>query len=310
MGHVPLTNITIPVFNRYEETLTTIDALRKTAAKGFVLTVVDNGSDAPLGGELLRLYREGVIDHLFVLDANYGVSCACNVGWNCVEAPFFLKLDNDIKVFSASWLEDLYALWGRRRYDTVLGPVWNCAEERGRTAAASGTLWDMPVSFSGAAFFVSAKVRGRIGCFSEDYGLYGEEDADYCMRCHHAGIRKYTFEASGVLEHMGNDDAVYAAHNVRKRALHDANVGSGERAGLFALNLFLYRTGLRGLRVPLKYRVKSRRGCFTELEENSGYQACLDRLKYCLDIFNQAGGEPSREDMVRMRVVLQPCGKA
>ena len=83
----PLTNITVPVFNRYDETLTTLVALRARTQSPFILTVVDNGSEAELRKELLRLREEKVIDRLFLLDKNYGVSCACNLGWRSVDAP-------------------------------------------------------------------------------------------------------------------------------------------------------------------------------------------------------------------------------
>jgi GT2 family glycosyltransferase len=93
----PLTNVTDPVFNRYEETLETLDAIRTRTQSPFILTVVDNGSEEDLRRELLRLHEEKVIDRLFLLDGNYGVSCACNLGWRSADAPFFMKVDNDIK---------------------------------------------------------------------------------------------------------------------------------------------------------------------------------------------------------------------
>ena len=54
MSAMPIVNVTMPVFNRYEVTQAAILALRKTAQEiPFCLTVVDNGSDAPLVRRLI-----------------------------------------------------------------------------------------------------------------------------------------------------------------------------------------------------------------------------------------------------------------
>lgn len=63
---MPIVNVTMPVFNRYEVTQAAILALRKTAQEiPFCLTVVDNGSDAPLVRRLIDFKERGIIDHLF-----------------------------------------------------------------------------------------------------------------------------------------------------------------------------------------------------------------------------------------------------
>lgn len=302
--NIPLTNITIPVFNRPDETLITLASLREKVSRGYVVTVVDNGSDSGLNRELQRLHSRGVIDRLLVLDGNYGVSCASNVGWSSVQTPFFMKLDNDVRILSSTFLEDVYSMWGRARHSTIIGPAWNCREEMGRTVLPRGILWTLPVSFYGNAFFVSARIRDTIGYFSEDYGLYGEEDADYCMRCHYAGIRKYSFEASGMLEHMNQGSAAYVRD---KKEAHSLNVGTEKAAGIFALNLFLYRHGLRPLRVPLKYRIHSCRGLHVTLEENPAYGAWFNRLQECLEIYNMSSSrEVSPQQIEKMRAILCP----
>ncbi len=300
--NIPLTNITIPVFNRPDETLITLTSLRERVSRGYIVTVVDNGSESDLNRELQRLHSRGIIDRLFVLEENHGVSCASNVGWSSVQAPFFMKLDNDVRILSSTFLEDVYALWGRARYSTIIGPAWNCREEMGRKVLPHGVLWTLPVSFYGNAFFVSAKIRDAIGYFSEDYGLYGEEDADYCMRCHYAGIRKYSFEASGMLEHMNQGSAAYVRD---KKEAHSLNVGTEDAAGLFALNLFLYKNKLRSLHVPLKYRIRSCRGIHVTLEENPAYGAWFSRLQECLGIYNLSSSqEVSPQQIEKMRSIL------
>jgi GT2 family glycosyltransferase len=241
------------VFNRAETTLRVISALAGTRAP-HTLTVVDNGSRDGLRAELLALHKHKKIRHLYFLDDNYGVSCACNVGWRLHEAPIYMKLDNDMLVLSDDWLGDILGMWGKNRYRTLFGPVWNCSCSEGRNETPHGVFWTLPVSFSGAAFLVSKKVIETIGYFNEDYGVYGEEDADYCLRCHHAGIRKYAFECRDLIFHDSSGDGEYQENNVDKRSLHKRNVGA-EGKGIFALNLFLYENGLRPLNVALKYGI-------------------------------------------------------
>ena len=93
----PLINITIPVFNRFHLTQKTIIALHKTAKNiPFVVTVVDNGSEQCLRNRLIEFKESGLIDNLFLLPRNMGISCACNIGWRAVDAPYYIKLDNDM----------------------------------------------------------------------------------------------------------------------------------------------------------------------------------------------------------------------
>jgi hypothetical protein len=208
-----------------------------------------------------------VIDHLFILERNHGVSPACNLGWRLVDSSFFMKIDNDSKILSDMWLENIFGMWGKKRHSTLMGPVWGHDSPLGRVDTPYGSLWTLPVSFAGTAFLVSRKVHGQIGFFSEDYGLYGEEDADYCLRCHRIGVRKYCFAAEPLIERIDNGDKE-TGYSGFKKAMHAANVGTGRGEGIFALNAFLYEHGLRDVDVPLKYRVKSVQGRHVTLEED------------------------------------------
>jgi glycosyltransferase involved in cell wall biosynthesis len=300
----PLTNITVPVFNRRDETLATLAAIRARTKSPFILTVVDNGSKADLRKDLLRLHDEKVLDKLFLLDGNYGVSCACNLGWKSTDAPFFMKVDNDIKPIADDWLQSIYSAWGTYRYKSITGPVWNCSVPHNRMETPHGTMWSLPVSLSGEGFIVGKTIHERLGFFSEDYGPYGEEDADYCLRCHHAGIRKFSYEASGLLERTDADGRKYPEYGSWKRAAHERNVGDKQGEGIFPLNLFLYEHGLRALNVPLRYEVKNMRGPYVEMRENDAYGRFFDALSYCLELFNASVRKPDAGTKEKMRAAL------
>lgn len=297
--NTPLTNITMPVFNRHDMTMQNIEALVELTKCRYTLTVVDNGSEELLRRDLYALHKRGWIQNLFLLDKNYGISCACNTGWKNVQAPFFMKFDNDIKVISSTWLEDIFAMWGSARYKTIFGPVWNHEDNMGKQETATGTYWNLPVSLSGQAFLVSAKVRDTIGYFCEDYGLYGEEDADYCLRGHHAQIRKYSYKADGMLLNMGTENEPYIAHGLSKKEAHEKNVGENGRGGIFALNLFLYKHGLRSLNVPLKYEMTACTDCHVTLKERAEYAALREKLSRCLEIHKEQGETDDTIEKIR-----------
>ena len=143
----------------------------------------------------------------------------------------------------------------------------------------------MPYSFSGQAFLVSKKIHDIIGFFNEDYGLYGEEDADYCMRCHHAKIKKYTYEANSMLKNNGLDGSLYQEYSTDKVNAHNVNVGFGNKTGIFALNLFLYKNKLRPLNVIRKYMIERINDHNIKITENPAYEKWYDKLLQCLDIY-------------------------
>ena len=57
-------NITIPVFNRITETISSITALKKNTTVPYTLNVVDNGSDLQLVDILRSLYKDKIIDNI------------------------------------------------------------------------------------------------------------------------------------------------------------------------------------------------------------------------------------------------------
>ena len=251
-----------------------------------MLTVVDNGSDTHLQKELIELHKKNIIHHVYLLDKNYGVSCACNVGWKQHPAPFCMKLDNDMEVISSTWLNDIFGMWGRNRYNTIFGPVWGCDTQAGRCDTEHGTYWQLPVSFSGAALITSKKVIDAIGYFCEDYGLYGEEDADYCLRGHQVNIRKYTFACSQMILHTGHDDAEYHTFDVDKKSIHNENIGNASRKGIFAMNVFMYTHKLKNVNVPLKYSIGMLDGYNITMHEDPEYKIHHEKLYECMNIFN------------------------
>ena len=178
----PLINITIPVFNRFHLTQKTIIALHKTAKNiPFVITVVDNGSEQCLRNRLIEFKESGLIDNLFLLPRNMGISCACNIGWRAVDAPYYIKLDNDMAACSPFWLKDLFQLWSHGKPMSTLGPTFtrsDLTKNPGTIVSGDGILGICTSNLMGSAIVIPKTVSDILGYWSEDYGLYGADDGE------------------------------------------------------------------------------------------------------------------------------------
>lgn len=90
-------NITIPTYNRGELILKVLPFLKKNTTIPHKIVVVDNGSNKTVD-MLKSFHTEGIIDNLYLLEKNYGISCAVNIGWKIIPASLYMKLDSDMLV--------------------------------------------------------------------------------------------------------------------------------------------------------------------------------------------------------------------
>ncbi|SDF24805.1 Glycosyl transferase family 2 [Desulfovibrio legallii] len=256
-------NVTIPVFNRPAATQAAIEALGRTARDvPFCITVVDNGSEPDLVRSLQLWREEGRIDRLFLLPRNMGVACAANVGWELVDAPLYMKLDNDTAIIRRHWLRDLLALWRHGRQPSTLGGAFNREMLRkmpGGLVTLEGELGLCADNLPGQAILIPCAVAEQLGRWNEEYGLYGGEDGDYGLRMRCAGLPQYYYLGPDYFQNLREEaDAadVYAARGIDKRRLHRElvlrdNLGMGR----LLLNKLLYEAGLRSLKPLRRYAV-------------------------------------------------------
>ena len=199
----PILNITIPVFNRYHLTQKTLLALRKTAPGiPFVVTVVDNGSAPDLRERLVNLRSDGLIDNLFLLPRNMGISCACNIGWRAVDAPYYMKLDNDMVATTPRWLDHVFRLWAHGEPLSIIGPIFEQEKLTGHPGTLhtpEGILGICQGNVPGGATIIPKSVSDIIGYWSEDYGLYGADDGAHraCRLCPSVGQPSATRRTAG-----------------------------------------------------------------------------------------------------------------
>lgn len=319
--NAPLLNITIPVLNRYHLTQKTLLALHKTIPFiKFSVTVVDNGSDLPLQQRLIEFKKAGIIDNLFILPCNMGISVACNIGWKAVDAAYYMKLDNDMVAVCPDWLEKLFRLWSHGQPLSTLGPAlcpsW-LRKNPGAIETPDGILGICATNLPGGAIIIPKTVSDILGMWSEDYGLYGAEDGDYGARMQAAGFPQYYYDVRGFFEHQGGyGSEEYKKSGLDKQKEHSSLFNNKEEIGTFMLNFHLYNSCIRNWKIPLRYRIKDIDGYNVILEENEEYKLIQDairRSKLILNNFKKPGKyiHYLYKDTVIMRLkkIWKSCGQ-
>ena len=153
------------------------------------MTVVDNGSTDGTREYLQGLKKEGIITNLILLDENVGVAKASNLAWSQEpEAEYYMKFDNDIVIQKPNWLERMVEVIDASPDLAMVGynfepksypiQIINGQQVRPKTG-----------NLGGACVLIPKRTEKKLGFWCEDYGLYGEEDADYGVRINLSGLK-------------------------------------------------------------------------------------------------------------------------
>jgi len=317
----PIVNITMPVFNRYHLTQKTILALRRTSqAIPFTLTIVDNGSEPDLVQRLIELRESGIIDHLYLLPKNMGISCAANIGWQMTDAPFYMKLDNDTIIKEQDWLPKLFALWRHGEALSTLGGAYN--EEMllaapGALHTPDGLLGRCVGNLPGQAILIPKAVSDILGMWNEDYGLYGGEDGDYGARMNCIGFPQYYYLGPDIFDDLGTADAAetYAARNIDKqREHHSLFIAEGGGVGLFPINFTFYNYCIRNWKVPLRYKIVDIYDKYhVRVKTREEYIPVMNALQECKRLIHklhrQNTSALSSEVIEKLKTIMTGCGQ-
>ena len=108
-------DIVIVSYERYAFTSAMLSAIRKyTIDIDYRIIVIDNGSHIDVHKSLTNDKEKGYIDILVLLDKNYGLEPAKNIGLSLVHSDWYVDTDNDCiprpPVGGHSWLIDLLRL--------------------------------------------------------------------------------------------------------------------------------------------------------------------------------------------------------
>ncbi len=286
----PIINVTIPVYNRYKLTLETILSLRKVnKTVPFVITVVDNGSDNELKNKLIQLAEANIIDNLFILEKNMGISCACNIGWRLIDANFFMKFDNDMEVINNDCFHQLFEIWKCGKPVSTLGsaPSIDIMNKSIHKNTKYGKIGICTTNLPGCALLIPKSIYDVLGGFNEDYGLYGAEDGDYGLRMNFVGFPQYYYEREKFFIHKGvqnNKDSQY--NGVDKGKEYKELFQKDGGIGLFNLNSFLFELCIRHWKVPYRYEIDDINGYYVKIKENPEYKYIREALNRSKKIFD------------------------
>lgn len=238
-------NICTVTYNRLDFTRQYIDALVRTTDFPHVITIIDNNSQDGTSEYLKELKRNGIIKNLVLLDENVGVAKAANLGWSLEpDAAYYLKLDNDIVIGKNGWLS--------RMVETIEG-ISSLGAVACNFEPASYPLQvieGLPIrikpegNLGGACILIPRRTHDLLGFWSEDYGLYGEEDYDYGIRIRLAGLENGYMEDEEIGIHLpagraavidmntyrasdGVEEDIHADYRARKDAARKRTIDSG-----------------------------------------------------------------------------------
>lgn len=257
-------NIGMITYNRLGFTKQCIDSFLRHTDYPYVLTVVDNCSQDGTREYLKELKAKGIIDNLVLLDVNVGVAKASNLAWSLEpHASYYLKLDNDIVFQKPRWLANLVAVADHvpevgvvgYNFEPISYPLHNFRGINVRVKPVG--------NIGGACILVPRRTYELLGNWCEDYGLYGEEDADYGVRIQLAGLMNAYMEDEDIGFHLpggkaaainpktfeaigGGEDQTDAEYRLWKDDMRRKNVmGNGK----FSRNFEEYKAGKKSLHV-------------------------------------------------------------
>lgn len=250
--------VVVVTWNRLELTRRCLESLMATKAPWWRLVVVDNGSEDGSPEYLRALRRRGGLDGFVALRGNMGVAAAQNLGWAMFPGTHYVKVDNDVVAEHPAWLEALVdAAAGTDGEGKAVGMAgyrlcpWHEGEE---IRLADGRPFLRGTTCGGGCVCIPAAAHERLGFWNEDYSPYGYEDNEYGFRANQAGLitgyvplpHVSTLDAKG--GEAEREDA-YTRNKLR-------GVNTERARNLWFINLFLFKNGLRPLRVTPRYRVE------------------------------------------------------
>jgi GT2 family glycosyltransferase len=192
-------------YNRLYFTKEAIDSVLTHTQFPHVLTVVDNNSTDGTQEYLKELHDAGKFKNLVLLPENIGVAKASNLAWQLENFKYYMKYDNDISFNSGCWLTPMIEILEKAPDIGIIGysfEGWNpgiCKINDCEVRVREGNI-------GGACVVIPERTREKIGYWCEDYGLYSEEDYDYCQRVQIIKKRFAYMANLSIGTHMGGGD--------------------------------------------------------------------------------------------------------
>ena len=241
-------SIMIVTYNRIELTKKTLEGLFERTDYPFNLIFVDNNSTDGTADYLYKTCADAITENAFLKsftilrnEKNLGIAVARNQALEASHDPWLSTMDNDVLV-PKGWLSSCVEILTRNPQYGMLGvnmenvtyPLVkvNDLEWQGKPRGNLGT----------ACTVFNRSLHKMLGYFNTEYGLYGEEDADFGMRVRVLGLKMGYLKENGT--HLGEGNEDVGTYREFKTACHQKNLKK------FNSNCVLYSSGKKSLYIP------------------------------------------------------------
>ena len=240
------TSIMLVTYNRLEFTKRMLDSFFKTTDGPYRLLIVDNGSTDGTKEFLEKLPEQLSIEcHVHFNPTNKGIAMGRNQGLLMANKygpgdEFLATVDNDVEL-PDKWLSQCVSIITENPRVSV-GVSFESEDYQLVTRGSNTFQIKRQGNLGTACSVFSRELHKKIGYFTTEYGIYGEEDADFYFRARLVG-----FEL-GYLKDKGThyDETVVATEGYRefKTAAHKNNLVK------FQNNCYAYTYRIKPVFIP------------------------------------------------------------
>lgn len=254
------TTLMMVTYNRLDLTKDTLEGLWKVPGPGrsYNLVVVDNGSTDGTQEYLSEFQKSTDTEFdqisypymnqlkIIQLPENKGIAVGRNIALKMADelkTKWYCTIDNDV-LLPEGWLQESVNILESNKTFGAIGV--NFEPQKYPLVTKNGfTFQEKPAGNLGTALMVFRKqVHQMIGFFTTEYGLYGEEDADFGMRARVAGFKLGYIERMGT--HLGEGEVDTGEYREFKTKQHADNLA------LFRRNCALYANRKKPLYINYK----------------------------------------------------------
>jgi GT2 family glycosyltransferase len=222
----PVVSIIIPSNGANHLLQTCVESIfAETAYSRLEIVVVNNGARRPEQFDYYQRLSEDGRVRIIHYDGSFNFSAVCNLGARHSTGDLVLFLNNDIRVLTSDWLDEL-VLWAQRKDIGVVGAkllapdrtiqhagvIMGLTGFAGHVFAGSSegqsSIFGFPEWYrnlsavTGACMMLRREVFEEVGGFNEEYLLCGS-DVMLCLRIRSLGYR-ILYDPFVRLEHLGS----------------------------------------------------------------------------------------------------------
>jgi O-antigen biosynthesis protein len=219
-------SIMMVTYNRLELTKRMFDNFTKTTDSPYRLIIVDNGSTDGTVEWLQQLnpvgsFCQGYETHFN--EKNMGIAIGRNQGLaiaNKHKDNILCTIDNDVELHRG-WLSECVAII-KTNHKFAIGINFEGKNYPHQLMNGKPVQWKKEGNLGTACSLFHRKLHEAIGFFIMEFGLYGEEDADFFFRARQAGWQMGYLPTNGT--HFGDGELDQGEYREFKTASHKKNL--------------------------------------------------------------------------------------